>query len=39
MAAIQDDLLSGATYAWGAHPYVRLDPVTQVAHVLSVRAL
>lgn len=33
------DLLSGATYAWGAHPYVRLDPQQQVAHVLAVRTL
>jgi len=31
------DLLSGAAYVWDATPYVRLDPMTQVAHVLSVR--
>ncbi|GEN78395.1 alpha-1,4-glucan--maltose-1-phosphate maltosyltransferase [Actinotalea fermentans] len=33
------DLLSGAVYAWGAHPYVRLDPLEQVAHVVGVRTL
>ena len=33
------DLLSGAVYAWGAHPYVRLDPLAQVAHVIGVRTL
>ena len=33
------DLLSGAVYAWGAHPYVRLDPLEQVAHVIGVRTL
>ncbi|GGC12249.1 alpha-1,4-glucan--maltose-1-phosphate maltosyltransferase [Cellulomonas carbonis] len=33
------DLLSGAVYAWGAHPYVRLDPWAQCAHVISVRPL
>jgi starch synthase (maltosyl-transferring) len=33
------DLLSGAVYAWGAHPYVRLDPYEQVAHVIGVRTL
>ena len=31
------DLLSGAVYAWGARPYVRLDPLEQVAHVIGVR--
>nr|WP_233565676.1 alpha-1,4-glucan--maltose-1-phosphate maltosyltransferase [Cellulomonas sp. PhB143] len=31
------DLLSGEQYAWGAHPWVRLDPYTQVAHVIEVR--
>jgi starch synthase (maltosyl-transferring) len=30
------DLLTGAEYSWGAHPYVRLEPRTQVAHVLQV---
>ncbi len=30
------DLLSGMTYAWGAQPYVRMDPLSQVAHVLAV---
>lgn len=33
------DLLSGAVFAWGAHPYVRLDPLEQVAHVIGVRTL
>lgn len=33
------DLLSGAVYAWGAHPYVRLNPHEQVAHVIGVRTL
>ena len=32
------DLLSGAVYAWGSRPYVRLDP-TACAHVISVRTL
>ncbi len=30
------DLLTGAEYSWGEHPYVRLDPRVQVAHVLQV---
>jgi starch synthase (maltosyl-transferring) len=33
------DLLSGATYPWGEHPYVHLDPHTQVAHLIHVRTL
>jgi starch synthase (maltosyl-transferring) len=33
------DLLSGATYRWGEHNYVRLDPYDQPAHVLHVRRL
>ncbi|MFD6175698.1 MULTISPECIES: alpha-1,4-glucan--maltose-1-phosphate maltosyltransferase [unclassified Isoptericola] len=33
---VAHDELSGATYPWGAHPYVRLDPREQVAHVLTV---
>jgi starch synthase (maltosyl-transferring) len=33
------DLLSGATYRWGAHNYVRLDPREQPAHVLHVRRI
>ncbi len=33
------DLLSGATYRWGAHNYVRLDPHDQPAHVLHVRRI
>ena len=32
------DLVNGATYVWGQHPYVRLDPHVQVAHVIHVRA-
>jgi starch synthase (maltosyl-transferring) len=30
------DELSGAAYPWGRHPYVRLDPQIQVAHLLRV---
>ena len=33
------DLLSGEVYAWGAHPYVRLDPNVRTAHVIEVRTL
>ena len=33
------DLLSGAVYAWGARPFVRLDPWTQCAHIIGVRTL
>ncbi len=33
---VAHDELSGATYPWGAHPYVRLDPRVQVAHLLRV---
>ena len=33
------DLLSGAVYAWGARPFVRLDPLEQVAHIIGVRTL
>ena len=33
---VAHDELSGATYPWGAHPYVRLDPREQVAHVLTI---
>ena len=33
------DLLSGAVYAWGAQPFVRLDPFVQCAHVIGVRTL
>ncbi|MEE6273353.1 alpha-1,4-glucan--maltose-1-phosphate maltosyltransferase [Georgenia sp. MJ206] len=33
------DELSGETFFWGQTPYVRLDPSTQCAHVLSVRSL
>jgi len=31
------DLLSGATYHWGEHDYVRLDSYVNPAHVLHVR--
>jgi len=31
------DELSGRTFAWNATPYVRLDPLDQVAHVIHVR--
>lgn len=33
---VAHDLLSGDTFGWGAHPFVRLDPRVQVAHVLQV---
>lgn len=32
-----NDELSGETYTWGAHPYVVLDPLRRVAHILEVR--
>ncbi|NAZ74618.1 DUF3416 domain-containing protein [Kineococcus sp. T13] len=32
------DELTGATYEWGEHDYVRLDPYTQPAHVFTVRS-
>jgi starch synthase (maltosyl-transferring) len=31
------DELSGQTYRWGQHNYVRLDPFVEPAHVLAVR--
>jgi starch synthase (maltosyl-transferring) len=31
------DELTGATFNWGQHNYVRLDPAVESAHVLSVR--
>lgn len=33
------DEMNGQTYLWNDHPYVRLDPRGQVAHVLSVKVL
>jgi starch synthase (maltosyl-transferring) len=33
------DLLSGETYRWGEHNYVRLDPYHHPAHLLHVRRL
>jgi starch synthase (maltosyl-transferring) len=30
------DEISGETFTWGEHPYVRLNPHGQVAHILSV---
>jgi starch synthase (maltosyl-transferring) len=33
------DLLTGATYRWGEHNYVRLDPHHQPAHVFHLRRL
>jgi starch synthase (maltosyl-transferring) len=30
------DAVTGATYSWGAHNYVRLDPFTEPAHVFTV---
>jgi starch synthase (maltosyl-transferring) len=32
------DEISGATFPWGRHNYVRLDPYVQPAHVLTVRS-
>ncbi|WP_414690288.1 alpha-1,4-glucan--maltose-1-phosphate maltosyltransferase [Nocardioides sp.] len=34
---VVDDQLSGETWTWGEHNYVRLDPYAEPAHVLSVR--
>ena len=31
------DAVTGATYDWGVHNYVRLDPFAEPAHVLTVR--
>ena len=31
------DLITGATYDWGPHNYVRLDPFVEPAHVFEVR--
>jgi starch synthase (maltosyl-transferring) len=31
------DVVTGATYDWGAHNYVRLDPFSEPAHVFTVR--
>jgi starch synthase (maltosyl-transferring) len=36
---IVHDALSGETYRWGEHNYIRLDPHDQPAHVLHVRRL
>ncbi|WP_024287762.1 alpha-1,4-glucan--maltose-1-phosphate maltosyltransferase [Cellulomonas sp. KRMCY2] len=33
------DLFTGAVHAWGAQPFVRLDPWTQCAHIIGVRTL
>lgn len=33
------DELSGETYFWNDHPYVRLDPHGQVAHILNVEVI
>ena len=32
-----DDLVTGQTFAWGEHNYVRLDPHVEPAHILSIR--
>ncbi len=32
-----DDEITGATWRWGERNYVRLDPTTEPAHILSVR--
>ncbi len=36
-AFVAHDLLSGAAYAWGQEVYVRLEPQSQVAHIVEVR--
>jgi starch synthase (maltosyl-transferring) len=33
-----DDQATGQSFEWGAHDYVRLDPFSEPAHVLTVRA-
>ena len=33
------DLLTGSTFRWQEHNYVRLDPHVQPAHVLHLRRL
>lgn len=33
------DEMSGETYLWNSHPYVRLDPHGNVAHILNVKVL
>jgi starch synthase (maltosyl-transferring) len=34
---VVDDAISGDTWTWGEHNYVRLDPGVEPAHVLAVR--
>ncbi len=34
---VVNDELTGATYTWGEHNYVRLDPFTEPAHLFTVR--
>ena len=36
---IVEDLITGETYRWQEHNFVRLDPFFQPAHVLHVRRL
>ncbi len=36
---IVEDLITGTTYPWQEHNFVRLDPYFQPAHVLHVRRL
>jgi starch synthase (maltosyl-transferring) len=31
---VAHDVLSGQTFAWGANPFVRLDPHGSAAHVV-----
>jgi starch synthase (maltosyl-transferring) len=33
---VAHDVLSQEAYAWDAHPWVRLDPYSRVAHVVVV---
>ena len=32
-----DDLITGSSWKWGTHNYVRLDPYVEPVHVLSIR--
>jgi starch synthase (maltosyl-transferring) len=36
---VAHDLLTGQTWHWGEHVYVRLDPHAEPAHVIHVRGV
>jgi len=36
-AVLHGDEITGATYSWGEHNYVRLDPFTEPAHIFTLR--